>query len=49
MSGNKGAEATRVFWAIEIAATTFGESGRDTVLMSMEFGDLTASDILAVM
>ena len=35
---NKVPEVTLVFWIIKIAATTLGETGGDTVTMTMKWG-----------
>jgi uncharacterized membrane-anchored protein len=44
---SKVPEVTLVFWIIEIAATTLGETGGDTVSMSMNLGYLAATGIFA--
>jgi len=41
-------EVTLVFWIIKIAATTLGETGGDTVSMSMNLGYLVGTAIFAV-
>ncbi|MGH8042092.1 MAG: COG4705 family protein [Rudaea sp.] len=45
---SKVPEVTLVFWIIKIAATTLGETGGDTVSMSMNIGYLMATAIFAV-
>jgi len=47
-SSAKVPEVTLVFWIIKIAATTLGETGGDTVSMSMNLGYLVATAIFAV-
>jgi uncharacterized membrane-anchored protein len=51
MAGDKGlskvAEVTLLFWVIKIAATTLGETGGDTVSMSMNLGYLVGTAIFA--
>ena len=42
-------EITLVFWIIKIAATTLGETGGDTVSMTMELGYLAATGIFAAL
>lgn len=44
---NKVPEVTLTFWIIKIAATTFGETGGDTVSMSMNLGYLLGTGIFA--
>ena len=44
---SKVPEVTLVFWIIKIAATTLGETGGDTVSMSMNLGYLVGSAIFA--
>ncbi len=44
---SKVPEVTLVFWIIKIAATTLGETGGDTVSMSMKLGYLVGSAIFA--
>jgi uncharacterized membrane-anchored protein len=44
-SSNKVPEITAAFWIIKIAATTLGETGGDTVTMTMDVGYLTGSAI----
>ena len=39
-SFNKIPEVTLVFWIIKIAATTLGETGGDTVTMTLDWGYL---------
>jgi uncharacterized membrane-anchored protein len=41
-------EVTLIFWIIKIAATTLGETGGDTVSMSMNLGYLVGTAIFAV-
>jgi len=45
---SKVPEVTLVFWAIKIAATTFGETAGDAVSMSMDLGYLVGTAIFAV-
>ena len=45
---SKVPEVTLVFWIIKIAATTVGETGGDTVSMSMNLGYLVGTAIFAV-
>jgi uncharacterized membrane-anchored protein len=45
---SKVPEITLLFWAIKIAATTLGETGGDTVSMSMNMGYLVGTAIFAV-
>src|SRR5512135_1669319 len=40
---NKVSEVTLVFWVIKIAATTLGETGGDTVTMTMHWGYLAGT------
>ena len=40
-------EVTLIFWIIKIAATTLGETGGDTVSMSMHLGYLVGTAIFA--
>ena len=40
-------EVTLVFWVIKVAATTLGETGGDTVTMSMKLGYLVGTAIFA--
>ena len=42
-------EVTLVFWLIKIAATTLGETGGDTVSMTMNLGYLAATGIFAAL
>ncbi len=42
-------QVTLLFWIIKIAATTLGETGGDTVSMSMNFGYLAATGIFAAL
>jgi uncharacterized membrane-anchored protein len=44
---SKVPEVTLIFWVIKIAATTLGETGGDTVSMSMNLGYLVGSAIFA--
>ncbi|OYY91088.1 MAG: hypothetical protein B7Y45_05220 [Sphingomonas sp. 28-66-16] len=44
---NKLPEVVLTFWIIKIAATTLGETGGDTVTMSMNLGYLTGTAIFA--
>jgi uncharacterized membrane-anchored protein len=44
---SKVPEVTLIFWIIKIAATTLGETGGDTVSMSMNLGYLVGSVIFA--
>jgi uncharacterized membrane-anchored protein len=45
---SKVPELTLLFWIIKIAATTLGETGGDTVSMSMNLGYLVGTAIFAV-
>jgi len=45
---SKVPEVTLIFWIIKILATTLGETGGDTVSMSMHFGYLASTGIFAV-
>ncbi len=45
---SKVPELTLLFWIIKIAATTLGETGGDTVSMSMNLGYLVGTGIFAV-
>jgi uncharacterized membrane-anchored protein len=45
---SKVPEVTLLFWVIKIAATTLGETGGDTVSMSMNLGYLVGTAIFAV-
>jgi uncharacterized membrane-anchored protein len=45
---SKVPEVTLIFWIIKIAATTLGETGGDTVSMSMNLGYLIGTAIFAV-
>lgn len=40
---SKVPEVTAVFWAIKVAATTLGETGGDTVTMTLDWGYLTGT------
>jgi uncharacterized membrane-anchored protein len=40
-AGTKVPEITLVFWIIKIAATTLGETGGDSVTMTLDWGYLT--------
>ena len=42
-SFSKAPEATLVFWVIKIAATTLGETGGDTVTMTLNWGYLAGT------
>src|ERR1700680_944779 len=44
---SKVPEVTLIFWIIKIAATTLGETGGDTVSMSMKLGYLVGTAIFA--
>jgi uncharacterized membrane-anchored protein len=44
-SASKVPEVTLVFWIIKIAATTLGETGGDTVTMTLNWGYLTGTAI----
>jgi uncharacterized membrane-anchored protein len=46
---SKVPEVTLVFWIIKILATTLGETGGDTVSMSMNLGYLVGTGIFAVL
>jgi uncharacterized membrane-anchored protein len=46
---SKVPEITIVFWIIKIAATTLGETGGDTVSMTMNLGYLVATGIFATL
>jgi uncharacterized membrane-anchored protein len=47
---NKGPEVTLTFWIIKIAATTLGETGGDTVTMTLNWGYLAGTALfLAVL
>src|SRR4030088_2668728 len=41
-------EVTLVFWIIKIAATTLGETGGDTVTMTLNWGDLAGTLLVFV-
>lgn len=45
---SKVPEVTLIFWVIKIAATTLGETGGDSVTMSMNLGYLVGTAIFAV-
>ena len=45
---SKVPEVTLIFWIIKIFATTLGETGGDTVSMSMDLGYLVGTAIFAV-
>lgn len=45
---SKVPQVTLLFWVIKIAATTLGETGGDTVTMSMHLGYLVGTGIFAV-
>src|ERR1700693_5032450 len=42
-SASKGPEVTLIFWIIKIAATTLGETGGDTVTMTLNWGYLAGT------
>ena len=42
-SASKVPEVTLVFWIIKIAATTLGETGGDTVTMTLNWGYLVGT------
>ena len=46
---SKVPEVTLVFWLIKIAATTLGETGGDTVSMTLDLGYLVATAIFATL
>ena len=48
-SPSKVPEITLVFWIIKIAATTLGETGGDTVSMTMDLGYLAATAIFVAL
>jgi len=48
-SSSKVPEITLVFWIIKIAATTLGETGGDTVSMTMDLGYLAATGIFVAL
>jgi len=48
-SPSKVPEITLVFWIIKIAATTLGETGGDTVSMTMDLGYLAATGIFVAL
>jgi uncharacterized membrane-anchored protein len=45
---SKVPEVTLAFWAIKIAATTFGETAGDAVSMSLDLGYLVGTLLFAV-
>ncbi|MEA2831630.1 MAG: hypothetical protein QOF22_2378, partial [Bradyrhizobium sp.] len=45
---NKVPEVTLAFWIIKIAATTLGETGGDTVTMTLDWGYLAGSALFCV-
>ena len=49
LSENKVPEVTLVFWIIKIAATTLGETGGDTVTMTMNWGYLAGTALFATL
>lgn len=49
LSASKVPAVTFGFWAVKILATTFGETGGDTVSMSMALGYLVSTAIFAVL
>src|SRR6476646_210522 len=46
-SSNKVPEITAAFWIIKIAATTLGETGGDSVTMTLNWGYLAGTAIFA--
>jgi len=46
-ASSKGPEITLAFWVIKIAATTFGETGGDTVTMTLNWGYLAGTALFA--
>jgi uncharacterized membrane-anchored protein len=46
---SKVPEVTLVFWIIKIAATTLGETGGDTVTMTLKWGYLAGSALVLVL
>jgi uncharacterized membrane-anchored protein len=44
-AATKVSEVTLVFWIIKIAATTLGETGGDSVIMTLNLGYLTGTAI----
>ena len=44
-SASKVPEVTLVFWIMKIAATTLGETGGDTVTMTLNWGYLVGTAI----
>src|ERR1700744_5646052 len=42
-------EVTIVFWILKIAATTFGETGGDSVTMTLDWGYLTGTAIFLLL
>ena len=46
---SKVPEVTFLFWVIKILATTLGETGGDTISMSMNLGYLAGTGIFAVL
>ncbi|HEX4377541.1 MAG TPA: hypothetical protein VHZ99_10375 [Steroidobacteraceae bacterium] len=49
LAWSKVPEVTLVFWVIKIAATTLGETGGDTVTMTMQWGYLAGSLLFAAL
>src|SRR5258708_36659171 len=47
-SFNKVSEVTLAFWVIKIAATTLGETGGDTVTMTLNWGYLAGTALFLV-
>src|ERR1022692_3626920 len=45
---NKGPQVTLAFWIIKIGATTLGETGGDTVTMTLNWGYLTGTVVFLV-
>jgi uncharacterized membrane-anchored protein len=48
-SSSKVPEVTLVFWLIKIAATTLGETGGDTVTMTLDWGYLAGTALFAAL
>ena len=46
---SKVPEVTLVFWIIKIAATTLGETGGDSVTMTLNWGYLTGTALFAAL
>ena len=47
-TASKVPEVTLVFWIIKIAATTLGETGGDTVTMTLNWGYLLGTALFLV-